>query len=105
VGGSNPGTFTFEQFQDIIAQELMVPREKVTAEASFIEDLLVDSIRMVEMMLKLEEEGMSIPLEAAWSIETVGDAYREYAKVAKDTGAEEGPVVTTTGGDQDGEHT
>jgi len=99
VSGSNLETFTFERFQSIIAQELMVPIEKVTAEASFIEDLLVDSIRMVEMMLKLEEEGMTIPLEAAWSIETVGDAYREYAKVAQDSALEDGPVAVPTGGD------
>jgi acyl carrier protein len=99
MSDSNPGTFTFEQFQDIIARELMVPREKVVAEASFIEDLLVDSIRMVEMMLKLEEMGMSIPLEAAWSIETVGDAYQEYAKVAQDAAASGSPVVAPAGGD------
>jgi acyl carrier protein len=44
---------------------------------------------MVEMMLKLEEEGMTIPLEAAWSIETVGDAYREYAKAVNDSGGDQ----------------
>ena len=105
MSGSNPDTLTFERFQGIIAQKLMVPEEKVTAEASFIEDLLVDSIRMVEMMLKLEEEGMSIPLEAAWSIETVGDAYREYAKVAQDSAIEDAPVDEDAGGDGHEEHT
>jgi hypothetical protein len=33
---------------------------------------------MVDMMLRLEEQGISIPLEAGWQIETVGDAYRFY---------------------------
>ena len=100
---SNPEALTFERFQTIIAEELMVPEEKVTADASFIEDLLVDSIRMVEMMLKLEEEGMSIPLEAAWSIDTVGDAYREYAKVAKGAAVEKPAEVTPTSTDRKGE--
>jgi acyl carrier protein len=31
---------------------------------------------MVDMMLRLEEMGISIPLEVAWQIETVGDAYQ-----------------------------
>ena len=79
---SNPGVLTFEEFRDIIARELMVAKEKVIPDASFIEDLLVDSIRMVEIMLKLEDMGMSIPLEAAWSIETVGDAYQQYKRLA-----------------------
>jgi hypothetical protein len=30
------------------------------------------------MMLRLEELGVSIPLESAWEIETVEDAYRAY---------------------------
>jgi acyl carrier protein len=95
---ASPGTLTLAQFQDIVAQELMVPREKVVPEASFIEDLLVDSIRMVEMMLKLDEMGMSIPLEAAWSIETVADAYREVVKAAEDA-AGSGEPAAAAGGD------
>jgi len=87
MAGIDPGTLTLERFQDILAQELALPREKVVPEASFIEDLLVDSIRMVEMMLKLEEMGLSIPLEAAWSIETVGDSYREVVKASQEVSA------------------
>lgn len=69
---------SFEQFRTFLAQELAVDKTKIVAEASFIEDLLVDSIRMVEMIVRLEEEGVDIPLEAAWQIETVGDAYQYY---------------------------
>lgn len=53
-----------------------IDKEKIVPEASFFDDLRVDSIRMVDMMLRLEEMGISIPLEVAWQIETVGDAYR-----------------------------
>lgn len=67
---------TFEEFRKIIARELEVDEEKIAPEASFFSDLCVDSIRMVDMMLRLEEMGLSIPLEVAWQIETVGDAYR-----------------------------
>jgi acyl carrier protein len=68
----------FEAFAQIIAQELQVEESKVVREASFTEDLLADSIQLVNMMLRLEEQGVSIPIEAAWEVETVGDAYRVY---------------------------
>lgn len=73
---------SFKQFRKFLAQELMVEEEKIIPQASFIEDLLVDSIRMVEMILRLEEEGLDIPLEAAWQIVTVGDAYQYYVDYA-----------------------
>jgi len=67
---------TFEEFRKILARELEVGEERIVPEASFFSDLCVDSIRMVDMMLRLEELGISIPLEVAWQIETVGDAYQ-----------------------------
>jgi acyl carrier protein len=67
---------TFEEFRSLLAEELQVDEERVIPEASFFSDLCVDSIRMVDMMLRLEELGLSIPLEDAWQIETVEDAYQ-----------------------------
>jgi len=69
---------SFDQFRRILAQELAVDEAEIIPEASFIEDLVVDSIRMVEMLVHLEEAGFHIPLEAAWEIETVADAYHCY---------------------------
>jgi acyl carrier protein len=79
---ANDVPFSFEVFRDIIARGLQVEREKVVPEASFVEDLLADSIQLVEMMLCMEEAGISIPIEAAWEIETVGDAYQLYKQHA-----------------------
>lgn len=67
---------TFEEFRSLIAEELQVDEEKVVPGASFFSDLCVDSIRMVDMMLRLEELGLNISLEDAWQIETVEDAYQ-----------------------------
>ncbi len=67
---------TFEEFRKIVARELEVDEASIFPETSFFADLRVDSIRMVDMMLRLEEMGLVIPLEVAWEIETVGDAYR-----------------------------
>ena len=69
---------TFEEFKGIIARELQVDEEKVVCEASFVEDLLADSIQLVELMLRMEEMGIKIPIEAAWEVQTVGDAYGVY---------------------------
>jgi acyl carrier protein len=76
----NPGPLyiSFEEFRRIIARELHVDEKKVVEEASFVEDLLADSIQLVELMLRLEEQGIEIPMEAAWEVRTVGDAYRLY---------------------------
>ena len=68
----------FEEFKHILAEELQVEESKVIPEALFITDLLVDSIKLVELMLRLEEMGITIPMETAWDVQTVGDAYRVY---------------------------
>lgn len=88
-----PGSFpvSFEEFRQLIARELQVDEEKVVPEASFVEDLLADSIRLVELMLRLEDQGVQIPLEAAWEIRTVGDAYRLYRETI--TGTRLAPAV------------
>jgi acyl carrier protein len=81
---SNPSgkPVSFEEFKHVLAEQLKVEEGKVTKEASFIEDLMVDSIQLVDLMLTLEEMGIQIPLEAAWDVETVGDAYQVYKKFA-----------------------
>jgi acyl carrier protein len=73
---------SFEAFKQVLAEQLKVEVGKVTKEASFIEDLMVDSIQLVDLMLSLEEMGIQIPLEAAWDVETVGDAYQVYQRFA-----------------------
>lgn len=78
----NDSPVPFETFRDIIAQELQVEKERVVPEASFVDDLLADSIKLVEMMLSMEENGIGIPIESAWEVETVGDAYQLYRQHA-----------------------
>ncbi len=71
------GKYSFEEFRKLVAEELLVDEEEITPHTSFA-DLRVDSVRMVDMMLRLEEWGIRIPWEAGSQIETVGDAYRFY---------------------------
>jgi acyl carrier protein len=61
--------------KEIIVQQLGVDAEKVTLEASFVDDLGADSLDVVELVMAFEEEfGVEIPDEAAEKIATVKDA-------------------------------
>ncbi len=64
-----------QKVKDIIINELGVDAEKVTTDASFVEDLGADSLDTVELVMAFEEEfGMEIPDEDAEKLQTVGDA-------------------------------
>ncbi len=61
--------------KDIIAEELGVEREKLTNDASFMEDLGADSLDTVELVMAFEKEfDLDIPDEEAEKLRTVGDA-------------------------------
>ena len=63
--------------KEIIINELGVDPEKVTPEASFVEDLGADSLDTVELVMAFEEEfGVDIPDEDAEQMRTVGDAIK-----------------------------
>jgi len=63
--------------KEIIINELGVDPEKVTSEASFVEDLGADSLDTVELVMAFEEEfGVDIPDEDAEQMRTVGDAVK-----------------------------
>lgn len=81
-----------EEFRHLVASELQLDEKEVTLQSSFVEDLMVDSIRMVDLMLRLEELGITFPLEAAWEIKTVDDAYRCYLEAAAGGAAAPAPA-------------
>ncbi|HEV2131884.1 MAG TPA: acyl carrier protein [Longimicrobiaceae bacterium] len=63
--------------KDIIINELGVEAEKVTPQASFVDDLGADSLDTVELVMAFEEEfGIEIPDEDAEKLQTVGDAIK-----------------------------
>ena len=64
-----------EKVKKIVADHLGVEEEKVTDEASFIDDLGADSLDTVELVMAFEEEfSIEIPDDAAENISTVKDA-------------------------------
>ena len=72
-----------ERVKNIVVEHLGVDAEKVTMEASFIEDLGADSLDTVELVMAFEEAfGVEIPDDAAETILTVGDAVKFLEKAA-----------------------
>ena len=70
-----------ERVKKIVIEHLGVDAEKVTIEASFIDDLGADSLDTVELVMAFEEEfGIEIPDDAAETIQTVGDAVKFIEK-------------------------
>lgn len=66
---------TEAKVREIIVDELGVEADKVTPEASFVDDLGADSLDTVELVMAFEEEfGLDIPDEDAEQMRTVGDA-------------------------------
>ena len=66
---------TAERVQKIVVEHLGVEADKVTQDASFIDDLGADSLDIVELVMAFEEEfGVEIPDDAAEKISTGGDA-------------------------------
>jgi len=78
---------TEARVREIIVNELGVEPDKVTDDASFVEDLGADSLDTVELVMAFEEEfGIDIPDEDAEQMRTVGDAIRYL----RDKGTAEG---------------
>ncbi|MGA7270763.1 MAG: acyl carrier protein [Acidimicrobiia bacterium] len=64
-----------DRLKEVLVGELGLDADKITDDASFEEDLEVDSLGVVELLMALEDEfGVKIPDEEAEDIHTVGQA-------------------------------
>jgi len=74
---------------DIVAEKLNKPKDGITLEMSFINDLGADSLDTVELVMDIEDAfELTIPEEEAEKIETVGAAVDYVSKaMAKKAGA------------------
>lgn len=73
-----------EKIQAMLAEALNLPLEKVTAEAKIVENLGADSLDVVELLSRLEDEyGVMIPDEEVENLVTVADVAAEIEKLVK----------------------
>lgn len=65
----------FEKLQQVIADVLDIDETQITPETTFVQDLGADSLDIMEIIMRLEDEfGVHVPDETIQSIVTVKDA-------------------------------
>jgi acyl carrier protein len=70
------------KLQEILIHQLQVTREQITSEARLMADLGADSLDMVEIAMKSEEEfGLTMPDEEAEKVVTVEDLYEVVGRL------------------------
>jgi len=68
---------SFPEFRTFLAEALGVAETELKPEARLFLDLHVDSLRILELVAKLEKLlGTELPSDLAWEIRTVDDTYR-----------------------------
>ena len=72
----------FDKISEVIAEQMGIKKDEITADTTFAEDLNADSLDVFQIISELEEIfGMEFSNEDAADIKTVGDA-AEYVKKA-----------------------
>lgn len=70
-----------ERIKKIIIKQSGIDKSKITEDSSFLDDLGLDSLDIIELLMAFEEEfGIEIPDKDAEKIKTVGDAINEIRK-------------------------
>jgi len=64
----------FDEVKEILARQLRVSPEKVTLDAQIKKDLGADSVDILQLLMRLEDDyGIVIPDQELSKFETVGD--------------------------------
>lgn len=70
-----------EGLAEIVEEVAGVPVDEVTSEKSFVDDLDIDSLSMVEIAVQAEDRfGVKIPDDELANLKTVGDAVSYVSK-------------------------
>ena len=71
----------FEKIQAMIAKQMDISPQSITAESRLIEDLKADSLDVVELIMDIEQEfSVQVPEEELPNVHTVGDIVKFIEK-------------------------
>ncbi|MGH3938492.1 MAG: acyl carrier protein [Pseudonocardiaceae bacterium] len=71
------------ELAEIVNEVAGVETSEITLDKSFVDDLDIDSLSMVEIAVQLEDKfGVKVPDEELANLKTVGDAVDYVAKTA-----------------------
>ncbi|MBN1778421.1 MAG: acyl carrier protein [Clostridiales bacterium] len=71
----------FDKVRNMIAEQLQVDADMITAESRLVEDLKADSANVMVMILELESEfGIEVEDEVILGLKTVGDVVEYIEK-------------------------
>lgn len=72
----------FEKIKALMVDNMDVDPDIITENTSFIDDLGADSLDLVDLLMSLEDElEISVPMEEAKTIRTVGDLVEVIEKL------------------------
>ena len=70
---------SFHQFNEMLAGHLGFDINGLTRDTSFVDDLGIDSLSLVNFIIKLEKKfAIKIEMDKVWSLKNVGDAYDAF---------------------------
>ena len=73
----------FEKIRDVISEKIGIDKEKITMESSFVGDLNIDSISMIDLIMELEDEyGIEFDEDDADNIKTIADVIEYINKLS-----------------------
>jgi acyl carrier protein len=75
---------TFHEFRSFLSEQLGIAESVLLPETSFLNDLAVESLKLLELVFQIEQQlGRRVPSDAAWDLQTVSDAYNLYVRVLR----------------------
>lgn len=70
---------SLEKFMQMISDHLGIDESEITPETSFLDDLGIDSLSLINFIIKLERKfGIKINLDSIWTLKNIREAYQVF---------------------------
>jgi acyl carrier protein len=79
---SDGAPLSFARFAAYLSEGVSLEPERFTEDARFDEDLGLDSFDLLELIVRIEEIGVTLTDEDVADVRTVGDLYQRYLSQA-----------------------